>query len=147
MAPNTQPIFPKTIIHWQKKLTNEVVARDPGAGVPVLFGSAGANGALIHAIYGMALGTNVDTVLRIYMKTSDVAGYFLLLEHDMGSSADPGGGAQINRVDVAMPFILPGNVGSGVNMGMHIPAGASIYAALGTNVAAGWIIHMVGGDY
>lgn len=140
--PNVQPIYPKTIIYWKAKLIAQVTPRDITTQTPVLLGTAGDNGCLIHAIDVRHLGDNVATVLRLYSKYSGDDEYFLENELTLPVVTGSSNAAAIASVPVVLPAILPSG-----NTGMHLEAEVSLYCALGTAVANGIIVTVRGGDY
>lgn len=140
--PNVQTIYPKTIIYWKAKLIAQVTPRDITTETPVLLGTTGDNGCLIHAIDVRHLGDNVATVLRVYSKYSGDDEYFLENELTLPVVTGSSNTAAIASIPVVLPAILPSG-----NTGMHLEAGVSLYAALGTAVASGIIVTVRGGDY
>lgn len=146
MPANTIPIFPLAPnISWGK-ITAANTATD-GTGTTVLLFTAGANGARIDQITVRPLGTNVVTVLRVFVNNGSVTttaannslafertivantisqvaestGYDLFLEKDGGA--------------VTLPPIP------------YLPAGYKIYGSVGTVIAAGIQVTVFGGDY
>ena len=142
MAANTTPIFPLTPINWHAKLTNQTTPRDISTQVPVLLGTAGKNGTLIHTIFVAHLGQNVATVVRLYEKNSDDTAYFLLRELTLAAITAASDTAEIAPVAFTLPAILPSG-----NTGLHLAPESSLYLGLGTAIAGGVIVHALGGNY
>lgn len=140
MAANTTPIFPLTPFNWQVKLTTQIAVRDVTTQVPVLLGTAGKNGSLIHTVYAAPLGNNVASILRLYL--SQNAGYALLAELTLPAITTAGESNAIDRVVVTLPAMLPSG-----NTGLHLAPDAGLYAALGTAIAAGVQVCALGGNF
>lgn len=145
---NTTPIYPFKIIKWHTKLAAQVTPREITTETPVLLGTAGDNGSLIHSIEVLHLGDNVATVLRIYsQKTTDIDTqannlYFLEIEHSLVATSDATNAAAIAKVIVTLPPILPSG-----QTGLHLTGGEKLYCSLGTAIASGVIVKAIGGNY
>jgi hypothetical protein len=108
-----------------------------GAGANnVLAWTAGANGGFIRHLRIKAGGTNVATVLRIFINN--------------GAS---NGTASNNAFygEVSLPATTASAVAATPEieyaLNLALPAGWRIYVGLGTAVAAGWVVVGVGGAY
>jgi peptidoglycan hydrolase-like protein with peptidoglycan-binding domain len=143
MAANTIPIYTKAAnISWVNSLTTAVTAMT-GVGATLLF-TAGAEGSRVERIRLRALGTNVATVLRLFINngstpdtatnnalygeitvaaTTASAAAALLTTNEFPSTADT----------TAFPIVLP--------------AGYRLYVTLGANVATGYDVIAIGADY
>jgi hypothetical protein len=142
MPANVQPIYPKDIIRWKTTLTNQVVPRSITTQTPILLGTAGENGAIIHAIDVRHLGDNVQSVARLWIKFAGDTAYYL--ENELSLAAISG---STNDVAIApIPFTLPAILPNG-NTGLHLEPGESLYAGLGTAIANGVVVSVRGGDY
>lgn len=137
LSSNTQPVYPREVIQWKVKLTNQVTPREVTTQVPVLVGQAGGNGSIIHAIDVRSLGGNVATKVFLYVLASGDTVYYY--EDEVSVSTTVGGEA---RVLFDLPPILPSG-----NKGLHLESGASLYCGLETTVAAGLILTVRGGNY
>ena len=135
MAANTAPIFcyvPR--IEWGT-ITTANTAKD-GTGAVVTVFTSQANGSRIEKIKARALGTNVATVLRIFINN--------------GST----NGTAANN-SLYMEWTLPATTLSEVAaltdqeiyLNLPLPVGYKINVTIGTTVAAGYAITGVGGDY
>ena len=140
--PNVQPIYPKQVIYWKAKLIAQVTPRAITTETPVLLGTVGDNGCLIHAIDVRHLGDNVATVVRLYSKLADDTVYYLENELTLAATSGSNNTTAIAPFSFTLPAILPAS-----NTGMHLEDGVSLYASLGTAVASGVIITVRGGDY
>lgn len=146
MPASTQPIYVNSVIHWRKRLAGtEVVPRVPTTTAPILIGSAGDFGAMIHGIDVQHLGNSVATVLRIYTQPKSQTGYDLELEMDLPAITTASESAGITRVVVnGLPAIISNNL---QNRALHLGPGESLYVALGTAIASGINVFVRGGNY
>lgn len=116
-------------------LTTANTAKD-GTGTVALLFTAGPNGSRLKKIIAKPIGTNVQTVLRLFLNngstpTSASNNMFfyditLLASTASETAAQPG-------------FDIP--------IELDIQAGYRVYAAIGTTVAAGLAVSAHGGDY
>lgn len=136
MPANTAPIFPVTPkITWGAALAAANTAKD-GTGVVTTVFTAGANGSRVDYLKSRALGTNVATVLRVFLNNgltnATPANNVLFMERTipattLSETAELG--------DVYIP------------LDVSLPAGYKINIVIGTAVAAGLAPTAVGGDY
>lgn len=147
MAQNTNPIFPLTPVNsWvsgaaANAATPGVTAnttKDLTAGTiygPIFTGKA-VDGSRLDFIKVRALGTNVATVIRIWINngsaTGTAANNTLYLERTLSATT-------VSETAEQPDVILPLNI--------SIAAGYRIYATFGTAVAAGFNLTAIGGDY
>jgi hypothetical protein len=147
MAQNTSPIFPLTPINtWvsgaaASGTTPGVTAnttKDLTSGTiygPIFTGKA-VDGSRLDFIKVRPLGTNVTTVVRIWINngsaTGTAANNTLYLERTLSSTTNS---ETTEQPDIALP------------MGISISAGYRIYATFGTAVAAGFHLTAIAGDY
>jgi len=147
MAQNTNPLFPLTPINtWvsgpaANAATPGVTANtttDLTSGTiygPVFTGKA-VDGSRLDYIKVRALGTNVTTVVRIWINngsaTGTAANNALFLERTLASTT-------VSQTSELPDITLPLN--------LSVPAGYRIYATFGTAVAAGYHLTAVAGDY
>lgn len=147
MAQNTNPIFPLTPVNtWVSGAAANVATpgvtsnttKDLTAGTiygPIFTGKA-VDGSRLDFIKVRPLGTNIATVMRIWINNGSVTGTAannaLYFERTLGATT------------VSETSELPDNI---VPMGISIPAGYRIYATFGTAVAAGFHLTAVGGEY
>ena len=135
MPANTTPIFPLTPkVSWAT-LTTANTAKD-GTGTVGTCYTAGTNGARVDYLKVRALGTNVATVLRVFVNNgSDNAtagNNSLVLEQTIAATT------------LSETAALADNL---VQLDMSIPAGYKINVTIGTTVAAGLQVTAFGGDY
>jgi len=137
MPANTSPIYvltPNT--DWTPTtLTTANTAMD-GTGTVVTCFTAGSNGAFVNRLSIRALGTNVATVMRVFLNNgsanSDAANNILIADITLPATT-ASNSAQIPPID------FPLNVG--------IKAGHKLNLTIGTSVAAGYEAVAYGGDY
>jgi hypothetical protein len=144
MATNTIPIYSKAgQISWGTVLTTANTAMD-GTGTVVTLFTAGADGARLERIRCRALGTNVATVLRIFINnggaTTTASNNALFGEMTIAATTASNAAALLNTNEfpntldtTALPIVLP--------------AGYKITATIGTTVAAGLMVTAVGSTY
>jgi hypothetical protein len=143
MAANTIPIYTKIgkTGGLGVVLTTAVTALT-GVGASLLF-TAGADGSRIERIRAKPLGTNVATVLRIFINNGSdpatAANNILYSEKTIAANTLSQAAESVlnefpNATDpTAFPLVLP-------------PA-YRIYATIGTTIASGLHVTVVGGDY
>jgi len=147
MAQNTNPIFPLTPVNtWvsgaaASGTTPGVTAnttKDLTSGTiygPIFTGKA-VDGSRLDFIKVRALGTNVQTVIRIWINngsaTGTAANNALYLERTLSSTS-------VSETTELTDIILP--------LSISLPATYRIYATFGTAVAAGYHLTAIGGDY
>ena len=147
MAQNTNPIFPLIPVNsWvsgpaANAATPGVTANtttDLTSGT--IYGpieTAGAvEGSRLDFIKVRALGTNTQTVIRIWINngsvTTTAANNTLYMERTLSSTT-------VSQTSELADVIIPMNI--------SLAAGYRVYATFGTAVAAGFHLTAVGGDY
>jgi hypothetical protein len=147
MAQNTSPIFPKIPVNsWvsgpaANAATPGVTANtttDLTAGT--IYGpieTAGAvEGSRLDFIKVRALGTNVATVIRIWINngsvTTTATNNTLFMERTLTATT-------VSQTSELADVIIPMNI--------SLAAGYRVYATFGTAVAAGFHLTAIGGDY
>jgi hypothetical protein len=145
MPANTQPIFPVTQkISWGK-LTTANTAKD-GTGSVVTIFEAGPNGSRIDQIKVRALGTNVATVLRLFINngsaTTTATNNSLIHEVTIAPTT-------ISEVAALadIDIVITKNTTETVVPIPYLPSGYKITATIGTAVAAGVQCTVHGADY
>ncbi len=143
MAANTDPIYSKapdvsrdSVLALSTTLTT-AAADYTGIGANnSLVHTAGANGSYIRKLRLKALGTNVATVLRVYINNASTNAT-ATNNNFYGEISLPATTASASAatpdIDYPMEFALP--------------ATCRIYVGLGTTVAAGWSCIAVAGQY
>lgn len=144
MSANNNPIFPLTPKASWGKVTAVNAATD-GTGTTVEVFAAGVNGAKIDQIKVRALGTNVVTVLRLFVNngsTPTVAANNTLIHEETIAATSLSQVAALVDKDILIAkgqeYVCPIP---------YLPAGYKILASVGTAVAAGLQVTVHGGDY
>ena len=136
--PNFAPIFTKVARAAWATLTAANTAKD-GTGTTALVMTADATeGGNLGAIVCEPLGTNVATVLRVFLN----------------NGSTPGTAANNTLIgQIALPATTLSETSTATMQAVErifnrpIPPGYRVYACLATAVAAGWQITTVSGDY
>lgn len=105
----------------------------------LVFTADPTNGSIIRALKFTALGTNVQTVARIYINNGSApttAGNNTLFDTFSLAATT----ASANSAEPGFLYPFPGD-------GIALPPGFRIYVGLGTTVAAGWRVSAIGGKY
>lgn len=136
MAANTTPIFPLTPnITVGKTISAANTAKD-GTGTVVTVHTAGANGSRVEKLRIRALGTNVATVLRLFINNG---------------GANSTATNNVLYEDITLPSTTNSEVAQltnqEINLGISLPAGYTLFCTLGTTVAAGYALSAIAGDY
>ena len=139
MPANTSPIFPLTAhISWINAaglVANTTTDLTSGTNYNSNF-VGGANGSRIDFIRARPLGTNVQTVMRVWLNngstTGTAANNTLIFERTLLAST-------VSQTTELADVIIPINI--------TIPTGYTFYYTFGTAVAAGYDVQVVGGDY
>lgn len=137
MAGNTTPIFAKNGKQsWTGNLTSGTNNYDGTSGTTLLFTADATNGSFVNKVTCKAAGTNVATVVRIFINngstTSTAANNALCWEQSLPATTASASSATIN-------FEIPLNI--------VLAAGYKLYVVMATSVAAGWQFSAIGGDY
>ena len=135
MPANTSPIFPLTPnISWAT-VTTANTAKD-GTGAVVTVFTAGANGSRVDYLKVRALGTNVATVLRVFVNNgganTTAANNSLILDQTIAATTNSETAQLVDNI---------------IQLDLSLPAGYKINVTIGTTVAAGLQVTGVGGDY
>ena len=145
MPANITPIFPLTPnVSWGTLVTANT-AKD-GTGTIVTLFTAGANGARIDQMKSRAIGTNIATVLRLFVNNGSdpTVAANNALAHEVSIPATTLSEiAALNDVDIT----IPKNAGEIACPIPFLPAGYKITATIGTTIAAGIRVMVFGGDY
>lgn len=140
MAQNTSPIFPLVpSINWVNTgavTANTTTDLTAGTNYNSGFTANATNGSRVDFVRVRALGTNVATVMRVWLNngsaTGTAANNTLFFERTISATT-------VSQVAELVDIILPINA--------SVPAGYKFYYTFGTAVAAGYGIQVVGGDY
>ena len=135
MGANTAMLFPLTPKIGRGTITTANTAKD-GTGTVVTIATAGVNGAKVNRIKARALGTNVATVLRIFINngldTTTAANNTLYKEATIAATT-------LSEVAALADNDIP--------MDLTLPGGYRITATIGTTIAAGLALSCEYGDY
>jgi hypothetical protein len=137
MAVNLSPIFTKRgDIQWTAApLLAANIAKDGTGTVSTTF-TAGADGSFVQRLIARPLGTNVATVLRVFVNNgatnATAANNSLIAEMSLPATT-------LSEVAAQPPYELPLNVA--------LPAGFKLNCTIGTAVAAGYQLSVLGGSY
>lgn len=136
MSANTSPIFPLTANAGAvATLTTANTAKD-GTGTVSTIYTAGVNGSFVDKITAIPIGTNVASVLRLFLNNGSTnatpANNELIAEATLAAST-------ISEVAAQAPVVI--------SLKRAIPAGYKLNVVIGTAVAAGVTVTAHGGDY
>ena len=136
MAANTVSIFPRIgQISWGT-VTTANIAKDGTGTVVTVYTADVTNGSRIDNVVVRAIGTNVATVLRIFINNGSsntvATNNILFLETTIASTT-------LSEVSALANTLIPLN--------LVLPAGYKINVTIGTTVAAGLSVTATGGTY
>jgi hypothetical protein len=137
MAINTSPIFTrKGDIQWNPASLNAANIAKDGTGTVATVFTAGADGAFVQRLLARSLGTNVATVLRVFLNNggANTTAANNVLIHEMTLPA-----TTLSEVAAQPPYELALN--------FPVPPGYKLLCTLGTAVAAGYAVTVLGGSY
>lgn len=138
MPANTTPIFSKLgDIQWINTVLTANTTTDLTTGTSYLvFTSDATNGGYVQKLRIRPLGTNIATVLRVWINngsaTTSAVNNTLYDEVSLAAST-------VSQTSALALYELPLN--------FALPAGYKIYVTLGTTVAAGFDVISVAGKY
>jgi len=137
MAANTQPIFinvPK--VSWGANITAANTAMDGTGTVTTVITADATDGSFINRLTIRPLGTNIATVLRVFINNGL-------------TNATALNNALI--VDISLPATTASNTTAlapiDIPLNIALPAGYKLNITLGTAVSAGFAVVAFGGDY
>lgn len=138
MAANTAPIFPRTPqVEWAQPVLAANTTTDLTSGtIYQVFAADATEGSRVDYLQIMALGTNVATVLRVWINngaTTATAANNVMHKNITLPATTVSQTAQLTEQQV--------------NLDLSLPPGYKLYVTLGTAVAAGYGITAVGGKY
>ena len=137
MAANTAPIFTLTpAVEWGPSVLTTANTTADGTGTMLTVFTAGADGSFVQRIRFRPAGTNVQTVARVFINNgltnSAPSNNILWDEVTLGAIT-------ISQTAAQTSFEIPLN--------FALPAGYKLNVTLGTTVAAGYYVSVIGGDY
>ncbi|MDB6151466.1 MAG: hypothetical protein JWQ44_2914 [Chthoniobacter sp.] len=136
MVANIDPIFGKTIQNsWQTMTTADTSLTAPST-AGALVATAGADGAMVFRLFAKPLGTNIQTVIRVFVNNGSTvataANNSLLREWTIPASTAAANSALL---DYEIPLNL------------KLKATYRIYVSVGTTIAAGLAVTAEWADY
>ena len=136
MAANNSPIFPKIGKTLWGTVATANTALDGTGTVVTIFTADATNGSRVDLIRVMHAGTNIATVLRIFINNGS-------------TNATAGNNTLYKEVSVAANTIsqTAASVDMEIPMDLALPAGYKINVTVGTTIAAGLAVSAQGGDY
>jgi hypothetical protein len=132
---NTSPIYSGTPnVAWGTVATANT-AKD-GTGTVVTVFTAGADGGRCDYVRARALGTNIATVLRVFINNGS-------------SNAVAANNTLFTEITVAATTLseVAAQVENTINLGLALDPGYKVNITIGTTIAAGLAVTGVGGDY
>ena len=146
MPANTSPLFTLTpVIGWGSVDDNAAATAGPmltantnmnGTSYVTPVFTAGANGAYVQRLIARAAGTNIATVLRVFINNGSTnataANNILIGEISLPATA-ANAAAALQPIELQLNFAMP--------------ASYVINCTLGTAVAAGYYVSVLGGNY
>ena len=141
MPANTNPIFSaKGAIQWNPAILIAANTAKDGTGTvaTVFTGNATGNNAgnFVQRLVARPLGTNVATVLRVFVNNGSTnttaLNNSLIAELTLPATT-------LSEVAAQPDYVLPLN--------FAVPAGYKINCTIGTAVAAGYALTVIGGEY
>ena len=144
MAANTVPIYSKAgQIGFGSALLQTANTAKDGTGTTALLFTAGADGARIERVRAKAIGTNVATVLRLFLNNggdpATAANNNLYAEKTIAATT-------LSEVAELALNEFP-NTTDPTGFPLVLPAGYRLYATIGTTVAAGLRVTAIGSTY
>ena len=136
--PNTAPIFSKVARAAWAAITAANIAKDGTGTVAVIMTADAVEGGFLHKIIVEPAGTNVATVLRVFMNngaTNVTAANNTLIAQIGLPASTLSETAVATMTPVERVFNIP------------VPPGYRINVVLATAVAAGWHVTAIAGDY
>lgn len=143
--PNTKPIFPLVPNMSWGTVTTANTAKD-GTGTVVTVFTAGLFGSKIDQIKVRGLGTNVATVLRIFVNNGSdptVAANNCLVHEETIAATTLSEVAALVDHDI----LIPKDDSRYLPPIQSLPAGYKINITIGTTIASGLVCSVSGGDY
>lgn len=140
MAVNTSPIFSKAgQINWNTTaITTAVTSYSNNTGATLVY-TASADGSYVQKIKFKHLGANTATVARVWINNG-------------GALGDLTGGNNILFDEITIPTNSAASQIAALNgyelpLNFALPANYKIYVTIGTTIASGLAISVIGGTY
>ena len=137
MAANTAPIFSIAgDIEWGTTVLNTLNTAKDGTGTVLTVFTADVEGAFVQRIRFRAAGTNIATVARVFINNGSTnataANNILYDEITLAATT-------LSEVAALPTYELPLN--------FALPPGYKLNVTIGTTVAAGYYVSVIGGKY
>lgn len=137
MAANTNPIFGLTPnVSWADAALTANTTKDLTSGTIYLVWTAGSNGGYLEEIYLKPLGTNIASLIRLWINNGSTTGTAAnnTLFRDYGIPATT------NSETAMQPDLV-------IAVRKPLPAGYRVYVTVATGVAVGYDVTAFGLDY
>jgi hypothetical protein len=137
MAINITPIFTKRgDIQWPATPMAAANTAKDGTGTVAVAFTAGVDGAFVQKLVARPYGTNVATVLRVFLNNG-------------GSTATPANNSLVNELSLPATTLseVAAQPPNELALNFALPAGYKLTCTLGTAVAAGYEVTVFGGSY
>lgn len=137
MTANTNPIFSLIgDIQWGAAITAANTAKDGTGTVTTLFTADATNGGYVDKVRIRPAGTNVATVLRLFINNGS-------------TNATAGNNTLFDEISIAATTNTEtaAIAGTEIPLGFALPPGYKLNATLGTAVAGGIAATVIGGKY
>jgi hypothetical protein len=137
MAANINPIFtltPRTT--WGTTAITTANTAFDGTGTVLSVFTAGTNGSYVQKIRFKPSGTAVQTVARVFINNGS-------------TNATAANNIQFDEITLAAITVSQTTAQSAFEIPLNfaLPAGYVLNVTIGTTVAAGWYVSVIGGDY
>lgn len=137
MAANTQPIFSIAgDVEWGTTVITTANTAKDGTGTVLTCFTAGVDGGFVQRIRFRSAGTNIATVARVFINNGSTnataANNILYDEITLAATT-------LSETAAQPVYELPLN--------FALPAGYVLNVALGTTIAAGYYVSVIGGKY
>ena len=136
MAANTSPIFVLTPKNWYVNTGTTANTNLDGTGSVATLMTAGSNGSRVSKIRLTHSGTNVATVVRIFINngstSSTASNNVLFYEYTMAANT-------LSQTAASVAAEIP--------IDLSLAAGYKLLVTIGTSIATGIAVSAEGGDY
>ena len=136
MAANTSPIFTLTPKNWFSSSGTRANTALDGTGTVVTLGTAGSNGSYISKVRLTHLGTNVATVLRLFINngSTNATATNNILVYEVTMAANT-----LSQTAASTAVEIP--------LDLRLAASYKLNCTIGTAIASGIAVEVEVGDY
>ncbi len=138
MSQNQAPIFPLTPVNsWPAAITTAITTVNGDlSGSALIYTANGTNGSRLDYIRIRPLGTNVATVLRVFLNNGSTA-------------VTAGNNVLITEVTIAASTVsqVAALAETTLQLDLVMAPGYRVYVTIGTTISAGVAVTACGGDY